>query len=129
MTEIKTIQGVTDVYDSKEAKGFEQSAEYPIAWEFVFVNDKSGKQFVNQLLESLDKLPKENGYLLDLIGEVTDVARCAECIFASKDAFRKVLNESLNNMAIYDEKQQGIKPKQQLLDQVNEIISKELVVT
>lgn len=128
MTEIKTIQGVTEVYDSKEAKGFEQAAEYPLVWEFIYINDKSGKQFTNQLLESLDKLPKESGYLLDLQGEASDVARCAECAFASKDSLRKVLNESLADLAIYDEMQQGIKPKLQLLDEATKIISKELAV-
>ena len=128
MTEIKTVQGVTEVYDSKEAKGFEQSAEYPIAWEFIFINDTSGKQFTNQLLESLDKLPKESGYLLDLQGETSDVARCSECVFKSKDAFRKVLNESLADLAIYDEMLAGVKPKLQLLDEATKIMTKKLAV-
>lgn len=128
MTETKTVQGITEVYPSKQAKGFEQSANYPLAWEFIYINDTAGKQFTNQLLESLNKFPKESGYLLDLQGEASDVARCAECAFASKDALRKVLNESLTGIAIYDEKQKGIKPKLQLLNEASEVINQELTV-
>lgn len=128
MKKMKTVQGETKVYDSKEAEGFKQVSEYPIAWEFMYINDAAGKRFTNQLLTAINQLPKELGQLLELHFEASDVARCTECVFASKDAFRKVLNESLKGITIYDEKQESTKTKVQLLDDAGKIIAKELAV-
>lgn len=128
MTDVKTVQGITNVYPSKEAVEFKQADHYPIAWEVIYINDKVGKEFTDKLLQSINNLPKEAGYLLDLQGESSDVARCAECVFASKDAFRSTLQTALQDLVIYDEEQKGIKPKQQLLEAADKIINQGLAV-
>lgn len=125
MTNIKTVEGITNVYDSKEMKGFDLSENYPIAWEVIFINDKAGKEFAGNIRKAFSELPQEKGYIVDFEGEPSDVARCMECVFADKHIFKKVLNESLSDMVILDEREKTIIPKQKLVDDVGKISVRE----
>lgn len=128
MNEVKTIEGITNVYDSKEMKGFDLPENYPIAWEVIFINDKAGKEFAGNIRKAFSELPPEKGYIVDFEGEPSDVARCVECVFADKHSFRKVLNEALPEMVIYDERAKGIVPKQKMIDEAGKITQKEMAI-
>ena len=128
MNQIKIIQGVTNVYDSSEAKGFEDAENYPLAWELIFVNDEAGKEFSLNATKTFRGIPKEQGYVLDFQGEHSDPARCLECVFKTKDAFRKFLNESMNGMAILDERTKEIAPKMKLLENAGKVLSAKLTM-
>lgn len=128
MTNIKTVKGITNVYDSKEMKDFDLPENYPIAWEVIFINDKAGKEFTGNIRKAFSELPSEKGYIVDFEGEPSDVARCVECVFADKHIFRKVLNEALPEMVIYDEREKGIIPKQKMIDEAQKITQKEMAI-
>lgn len=116
MAEVRVISGTTQVYHSSEAKGFEESDRYPIAWELIFINDAAGKQLTANVEKAFASLPREKGYIMDFQGGENDVARSVECVFRDKDAFRKILNESLPDMAIYDEQEGKVIPKLEMVE-------------
>ena len=128
MNKIKTLQGIANVYDSSEAKGFEDSENYPIAWELVFLNDSVGKEFSLNALKTFRQIPKEQGYILDFGGEHKDLARCLECVFRTKDTFRKVLNETLKDMAVYNEQTKEVIPKMTMLADAGKVLSSKMAI-
>lgn len=116
MDDVRVISGTTQAYHSSEAKGFGESDRYPIAWELIFTNDATGKQFAANIEKAFASLPREKGYILDFQGGVNDVARCVECVFRDRDTFRKILNESLPDMAIYDEHEGKVISKLEMVE-------------
>lgn len=116
MDETQAVTGVTQVYHSKQAKGFTDAESYPIAWEFMFVNDEPGRILALRLEAAFAKLPKEKGLLLNLEGKASDSARCVECVFKDRHVFHKVLEETLQDMTLYDEEKGKVIPRQKLLD-------------
>lgn len=123
---VKAVQGITSIYDSSEAKSFEQSANYPIAWEVLFVNNAEGKEFALKANEAFKNLPKDKGLIMDFQGDPNDVARCLECAFSNKDAFRKVLNEVLDGVSFYHEEERKIIPKMNMLNDAGKILSQKM---
>lgn len=121
--DMKVIYGSTEVYDSSDARGFTESENYPIAWEIIFVNDAVGKEFAANANKAFAKLPKEKGYLLNFEGEDSEATRCLECVFKNKVALQQFMNESMADIAIYDEQKNKIVPKQKLLDKAKGITS------
>ena len=116
MENIQAVTGVTSVYPSGETEGFQDSEHYPIAWEFMFVNDEAGRTFTARLEAVLARFPKEKGYMLDLDGKDSDAARSVECVFRDRDSFRQLLHETMGDMTIFDEQRQAVVPKQALID-------------
>ena len=128
MNPIKTITGVTEVYDSSQTKGFEQAERYPIAWELIYINDAAGQKFTGQLLQTLRELPQEKGYRLMPDDEPLEKMNCVECVFDSIDSFRKVVNQAFNGFALYDYQQEKITPKQMLVDTAGKIMEQKVAV-
>ena len=120
----KVVSGTTQVYQSSEASGFPEPDRYPIAWELIFTNDAAGKEFAANLEKAFAALPRRRGYIMDFQGNPDDIARCVECVFRDKDTFRKILNESLPDIAIYDEQECTIIPKLEMIERANELTQK-----
>lgn len=116
MADVRVISGTTQVYHSSEAKAFGESDRYPIAWELIFTNDAAGKQLTANVEKAFASLPREKGYIMDFQGGANDVARCVECVFRDKDTFRKILNESLPDMVIYDEQEGKVISKLEMVE-------------
>ena len=125
---MKAIQGITNVYDSSEAKGFDNSKDYPIAWEVIFVNDKTGKEFSLNTIKAFTELPKEQGYVMDFQGDHRDPTLCLECVFKNKDAFRKILNETFKDIAFFDEQTQVVIPKMKMLQDAGKVLSNKMAL-
>ncbi len=123
MNNTKTIQGQSNVYDSSEAKGFKQSKNYPIAWEIIFLNDDTGKEFALNTEKSFSQLPKEQGYIVGLSDDANAPIRCLDCVFKNKDAFRKILNETLKGITIYDEIAEKVTPKTKMLQNAGKVLT------
>ena len=121
MDKIQVVTGVTNVYHSHETKGFQEADRYPIAWEFMFRNDEAGRAFALRLQASFARLPRAKGYILNLDGKDSDAARCVECVFQDQHSFRKILNELLADMVIYDEQQSQVIPKQEMADKARSL--------
>lgn len=104
-TRTDTLSGVSNIYNSREALGFEKQNVYPIVWEVIFRNDVAGKAFVANLEKGFSHLPEEDGYILNLDGKHSDTARCVECVFKNAEAFRKLTAGVLTNIVIFDEEE------------------------
>lgn len=126
MNSTKTIQGQTVIYDSALAKDFKQSENYPIAWEIIFLNDNTGKEFALNAQEAFSQLPKEQGYIVSFSDDHTAPIRCLDCVFKSKDAFRKILNESLQDITLYDEISNKVIPKTKMLQNAGKVLSNKM---
>lgn len=113
---IKAVTGVTEVYDSREAQGFEQAAEYPIAWEIMYRNDSGGQVFARQLQEALNALPSGKAMPMAQEEAGSEAARSAEIAFADLDSFRQVVHAAFNGLTLCDEQQRSVIPRQQLID-------------
>lgn len=124
---IKAIQGIVQIYNSEEANILKGTEGYPIAWEVLFVNDTIGKEFASNALRAFEKLPKEQGIIMDFQGEYNDVARCLECAFSDKDSFRKILNEVLNGISFFHEEKKKIIPKPMMLKEADKILSQKMI--
>ena len=124
----KTLHGVTIVYNSKEAKDFHQSLQYPIAWEAMYMNDEVGKEFTANLSKAINNLPENQAVLMSMEGNPSDVARCVECAFANKDVFKKVLNQSLDGITFFDEQENKLIPKQSMIQDATKITQQEMAI-
>lgn len=122
----KSIQGVSNIYDSTKAKDFDKPQNYPLAWEIMFVNDKAGKEFSLNAIKAFSELPKEKGYILAFQGDHKAPARCLECVFKNKDTFRKILNETLKGISFYDEKTSKIIPKTIMLKDAGKLLTSKM---
>lgn len=123
MDKTKSISGLIAVFDSSRAENFRDAAKYPLAWEVVFVNDSVGKEFAANVRQAFAGLPEEKGYVLSFEEETTAPVRCLECVFRDKAAFVKILNETMRDIAFYDEQEKGVVPKYSLLEEAGRLSS------
>lgn len=123
MNNTKTIQGQSIVYDSSQSKGFKHSKNYPIAWEIIFLNDDTGSEFALNAEKSFSQLPKEQGYIIGLSDDANAPIRCLDCVFKNKDAFRKILNETLKNITVYNEIVEKVTPKTEMLQNAGKVLA------
>jgi len=121
MTGIKTMQGVTNIYDSSELKDFNHSANFPIAWEVIFANNDAGKEFTEQFNETLKTLSKDKYQLIDVQGTSSDMARSIECAFTDSQTFQKVVHGAMKDIIFYSEEEKRIQPKQNMIDSAKEL--------
>lgn len=128
-SEIKAVQGIAQVYDSKEARSLKNHEHYPIAWEVLFVNNSVGKEFASNAIKAFERLPKKRGVIMDFQGEHNDVARCLECAFADKDSFRKILNEVFNGISFYHEEERKLIPKPMMLAAADKVLSQKMALS
>ena len=127
--DIHYIQGVTDLYQTSQEKGFIEAAQYPLAWEVIFDNNKEGKVMVEDILKTFHEgFPKEKGKLFKLDGEVSDIARCITCIFKDSDAFRQFLKTAMKDKVIVDESEKRIIPSQLLVDKAKQVLQSQKLV-
>lgn len=118
---VQYIEGVTDLYQTTAEKGFKTPEQHPLAWEVIYHNNEAGKSFTLHLLQAFDDFPKERGYISELQGEASDIARCVTCVFKDNDAFRYILNKTMEGKVIYDESKKQIVPRQELINQAKEV--------
>lgn len=123
MTEIKAIQGATNIYNSREAKDFNRPTDFPIAWEAIYLNDDTGKEFTSNFENTIKNISKDKYQILDIQGKNSDLTRCIECAFSDVDTFKKVLKESFQDIAFYSENEKKIKPKTMMVDDAKKIQS------
>jgi len=121
MTEIKAIQGITNIYDSSEARDFDRPIDFPIAWEIMYLNDEIGKEFTANFKNAIENISQDKYQLLDIQGDNSDLTQCIECTFADTDSFKKVLNESFKDITFYSENDKKIKPKMAMIDDAKKI--------
>ena len=124
----KSIQGTTEVYDSKEAKGFKKADDFPIAWEIIFVNDRIGKEFTENLSNAIFDTPNDKAIFMGKMHSNSEKITCLECAFADKMTFSKVIREALDDILFYDESSQKILPKQMLIDDVEKLTVQKMAV-
>ena len=113
---IKAVSGVTDVYDSKQAQGFVEAENYPIAWEIIYHTDEGGRLFGQQLRQAVNALPPGKALWLVEAESSSQLAASAECAFADLDSFRQVVHAAFDGLTLYDEQEGTIIPRHQLIE-------------
>jgi len=104
------LHGVTEVYSGSAAKNRTIAEKYSIGWEIMFSNNEAGKKFANQLSQAFKDFPDSKGIYM-LQGESNEIARCAECFFTDTFSFKKVLNQALSDITIFDEEERRLIPR------------------
>lgn len=97
------LHGITNVYASTEARGFNDSGNYPLAWEVVALNNAAGKSFVRKIGTAFNRLNREEGYVLNLDTGEEEPIFSLGCVFRDKAAFLKVVSRCMPDTVIYDE--------------------------
>ena len=121
MTDTKHVKGVMNIYNSEMARGFEETAVYPLAMEIMYVNDNAGKDFTINALQTLETAKKQGSKLMELTGKTSDVARSIELAFQDNDSFRHFINKAFDGFVFYDESKGKVFPKRMMLDEAKKL--------
>lgn len=73
------------------------------------------------MLHAFNSVGKTDGFILDKIGEGTEAVRCLECVFRNTASFKKVLAQGMNDLAIFDERNNCLVRKAELLEEAERI--------
>lgn len=119
---VKCVSGIFSVYQSREAKDFADAKNYPIGFEAIFTNDKTGRDFAARFDHAVKKC-SGGAVLFKMDGVESDVARGIDCFFTSADVLRRVLNESLPDAAFFHQETEQVIPKLVLVEQAKKIQS------
>jgi len=128
MSNVKTLQGQTTVCNSSQIKDFKQTKDYPLAWEIIFLNDKTGTEFALNTQKAFRDLPKQQGYIIGFSDDHTAPIRCLNCVFKNKDAFRKILNDTLKGITIFDEITEKLIPKTSIIKDADKALNIKLAI-
>lgn len=110
------LYGITDVYNSAEASGFDDESNYPIAWEVIAIHNAAGKTFVQSIRAAFKKVDRSEGYVVNLDAGTEDPMLCLMCVFRDKASFRNVLDTCMADVVIYDEHRKSPVLKPTLLE-------------
>ena len=112
------LKGITDfTFNNSKI-----NSDFPICWEFVFIQDDSGLAFAGKMIECLNELSKEDVKVISFSGQPSDLTCTVNCAFKRPETLKNLLEHTLDEAGFYDERTKSILTARQLKNQIDKLV-------